>query len=581
MECLRKRDGWYYVVLPVPRDLWAKVGRRQIWRSLKTRKYDSAKCLARAWLFHFEKMKVLARCEMLTAEELEQIVVNFQLEYLDGLDRRKKRLQLTQYQERLIPDDVFRPSSEEEMYDIADMVNNDAESKARAAVLGGRGNVNPHFHHIMQVVESHHHLQLEPDERAALRVALLEACSTIDKISAEKTRAKVNTEFQLGVMADLRSRRKDPGIRLSELFRQFRESKAGKGKQELHASLVRDCNYIIRNFGDPFVKSITNEKARAFRYQLQTGHAYSGSKAGKGTKSQGKHRSTRTVEKRINFMSGVFEFGKEQCLVEINPFKGLAPKDTRQPSEKSREFTHQELQRLFDAVADRFDPTERPEMLFLPLFGAYMGTRPNEAAMLHLEDIKTSEDGIDYVELLDDAAKGKSVKRPSSIRKIPIPTILKDLGFLRYVEAQRSRGSARLYENLDVKTSGRVYDPLSPEFNSLVDECVSDDPLLRFYDLRSNFVNALEHPFTNAALEALDGGKPGVFAGLVGLEEFMDRAIHDLTGHAQTGTRNTVYRTAELKIKAKLIEYVEYNVDLSKIAAKLKAADWWRGGGGR
>jgi integrase len=509
---------------------------------------------------------------MLTPEELEQVVVNFQLEYLDGLDRRRKRLPLTEYQERLIPCDVFRPTTLEEAHDLAAMAHDEAELKEQAASLDGRGEFNPYFYRIMEIVENHHHLQLEPEERAALRVALLEACSVIDRVGAERSAGKASTDLQLRVMADLRARRKDPGIKLSELFRQYIESKEGQVKADTFASIKRDCKYVLRSVGDVGVKTITVEKARAIRDDLVNSHAYSGSKVGKSIKSVDKKRKPRTIAKRIIFLSGIFDFGKEGGLVDMNPFKRLHPKDTRQPSEKTREFTHAELQLLFDAVADRFDPITRPEMLFLPLFGPYMGTRPNEAAMLHLEDIK-SEDGIDYVELLNDAEKGKSVKQPSSTRKVPVPTILKDLGFLRYVDSQRRKGSTRLYDNLAVKTSGRVYDPLSPEFNGLVDECVSDDPLLRFYDLRKTFVNALEHKYAGAALEALDGNQPELFRGLSGFEEFIQRAMNDLTGHAQEGTRSIVYRKAELKIKSRLIEHVEYPVDLSKIRAKLAVWD--------
>lgn len=112
------------------------------------------------------------------------------------------------------------------------------------------------------------------------------------------------------------------------------------------------------------------------------------------------------------------------------------------------------------------------------------GMRLNEACQLHISDVAISE-GIYYLKLIDQDAEGnseKSLKSENSIRIVPIHQKVIDLGFIDFVEYQKSIGTTPfLFPELEPTNKKEHTNDFSKNvsraFSRLVDNLI--DPSLR------------------------------------------------------------------------------------------------------
>lgn len=101
-----------------------------------------------------------------------------------------------------------------------------------------------------------------------------------------------------------------------------------------------------------------------------------------------------------------------------------------------------------DSSADRFLPGEtliRDVHYWVPLVGLFGGERLEELLGLRPDDVMR-EDGVDLVSIgaIHDRIRAR-VKNPSSVRKVPVHSVLKELGFLDYARQMRDSGSRMLF----------------------------------------------------------------------------------------------------------------------------------------
>lgn len=129
-----------------------------------------------------------------------------------------------------------------------------------------------------------------------------------------------------------------------------------------------------------------------------------------------------------------------------NPASGLRPKKSMSAHESRDAFTDAELITTFGAaLLDEVNGARQrtkvreihAERLWVPLISLTMTLRVNEASQLHLGDI-VSSDGIECIQVAPDDATGRKVKNRTSIRTVPVPQVLVDLGFVDYVNARRA-----------------------------------------------------------------------------------------------------------------------------------------------
>jgi hypothetical protein len=133
-------------------------------------------------------------------------------------------------------------------------------------------------------------------------------------------------------------------------------------------------------------------------------------------------------------------------------------KQAANKQESRTAFTGEHISLMFesDRVIDflsssKIGPAEKAWKLFLPVLGATTGARLNELCSFLLADIG-EEDGIDYLDMNLDNDEKKSLKNKNAKRRIPIHPVIKQLGFLQYVEYMRSLHTR--------KTNGRLFPDL-------------------------------------------------------------------------------------------------------------------------
>lgn len=160
--------------------------------------------------------------------------------------------------------------------------------------------------------------------------------------------------------------------------------------------------------------------------------------------------SIKTINVTMQAISGMFEWGIEEGLIENNPAKNLSIKDNRQVIELRDAFTEQEVRKIFfsgDYLSSAF---KNPAYYWVPLIGLYTGMRLEEICQLHTQDIY-QEDEIWIIDInLDshDGVNDKILKSKNSIRKIPIHNDLVELGFIKYYESMKDN-SKRLFPLLN------------------------------------------------------------------------------------------------------------------------------------
>ncbi len=166
----------------------------------------------------------------------------------------------------------------------------------------------------------------------------------------------------------------------------------------------------------------------------------------------------KTVRKLLMALSAVFDFAREQTLIELNPVLGSTKRLTqsiKQRSGKDKEYQLDDLVKIFSSPI--FSKSYRPPVAeygeavyWIPLISYYTGARREEVSQLYVHDVKKVND-IYYLKL-EANDSDKSLKNKASARVVPIHDDLLSLGFLDYVKSLDS--SERLFPKLTIGSDG-------------------------------------------------------------------------------------------------------------------------------
>ena len=151
----------------------------------------------------------------------------------------------------------------------------------------------------------------------------------------------------------------------------------------------------------------------------------------------------------------------------------------------------------------------------------FMGLRPNEAAQMHLGDVKQTSQGTWYLEIIatadedDNDLKGtaKTLKTVSSRRNIPLHPELIAIGFLQFVQIRKMTSAGpRLFPDLKPDKYGNLASYALKRFrDSYLPKAFELEPRQSFYSFRHTWRDALRRidaqPATLQALGAWNQGK--------------------------------------------------------------------------
>ena len=198
----------------------------------------------------------------------------------------------------------------------------------------------------------------------------------------------------------------------------------------------------------------------------------------------------KTVNTTLETISGMFEWGIREGLLEKNPAKDLTLKDDRQNIDLRNAFTDEDIKNIFFSGSYNPDNFINPAYYWVPLIGLYTGMRLEEICQLHTEDI-IQEDGIWAFDIRTESSDGlndKILKTKNAVRRIPIHDSLIRLGLLDYIN-DISRKSIRLFPELKKTDKSPKYGKqVGKQFSLFLRKCGIDG--------KKSF-NSLRHTFSD------------------------------------------------------------------------------------
>lgn len=246
----------------------------------------------------------------------------------------------------------------------------------------------------------------------------------------------------------------------------------------------RTCAMFYGVSGEKPVGAITKADVLAFRSHLMA-----------------KGNVPATVDSRLNHLRSLFRFAVEHDIIGLDPAASVkAPPAARRAKEARLPFDAAALKAVFGSAI--YTKDERPNRgageaaYWLPLLALYTGARLNEIGQLRPKDVMQEVylDGEDrerqawVIRIVEDERDGLTLKNASSNRRVPIHQALIDLGFLRYVDAARDKGQARIFPDLKPDRYGVITGNWSKWFGlHLRQTCGVTDPRMTFHSFRHNF----------------------------------------------------------------------------------------------
>lgn len=579
MDCVTRRGKVYCAVISVPVDLQLSIGRKQIWRSLKTKNHSVARSQARKLLLAADQLFMQLRTKM-DSRLTNAIIAEFGLDLLQFND--EIRLGTLTAQPHYDKGNAADVEDVKTLYSAASKTAVgrsllEANAKLMSDRIQERIFTNtpeelPFVSGAYETFLNKHGIDLPPinsNDEKELMSAMAQTAKLVYIIEQERVRGiRDESDLQRSLItrwkADLPPK-KDTGIPVSELLDQYLVLWTKEYRKKPNANehsvyrKARDIENIkesmIEYFGkDIGIKEIDDDKASEWRDFHQADNQLTNS----------------SINKYLDHVAGAFRWAadRQRKYVEFNPFeKTQLPEGVKR--EKTREFSPEELKLYITMLADTYLP-EYPENIWIPLIILYDGMRNNEIAQLYIDDIQ-ERDGIPYFRIWSSDERNQRIKVGTSQRDLPIHSKLIELGFMEYVKKMRASGQEQLFPHCryNERTCRYYDDNLSARLNALVD-CISTDKKLRVYSLRANFKTAIDGKFADAAIDAMEGKASSL--DIAGLEKFVDRAFNDVMGHsAKGGTGDTTYRKVQLRLMQRIIEQAEYPIDISKLKSVLQS----------
>jgi integrase len=238
-----------------------------------------------------------------------------------------------------------------------------------------------------------------------------------------------------------------------------------------------------------------------------------------------------TQQQYLAALRDLLDLAGKKRLIPVNPAEGLKPikRDTIAAGEKRRPFTLEQIKQFFHSkyyseCADASLPFAHDKSgwrFWLPLICLFTGMRPNEAAQMHLDDLKCTKLGTWYLDIVatgdeDDSkpsGSAKTLKTATSRRKIPVHPELIKIGFLQFVQTRKkSASNPRMFPDLKPDKYGNHATYALKRFrDTYLPGAITMEPRQTFYSFRHSWRDALRRidaqPATLQALGAWSQGK--------------------------------------------------------------------------
>lgn len=209
----------------------------------------------------------------------------------------------------------------------------------------------------------------------------------------------------------------------------------------------------------------------------------------------GEGLSGNRINTKISYFTDLFEWAiKNKYYFQQNPFKDLRISNAKKDVEHYEAFIDTELKIIFDTFKYIY-MKKSPDYYFGPFISLFTGARLEEISSLSIENIK-QEANIYYFDITKKVAKNSN-----SIRKVPIPQFVIDMGFLDYVEDVKKAGYKQIFFYLTDGKNGYGKN-LSRRFTQYLEikQIALKTPLKVFHSFRGTFITYLTDMNVNPSL---------------------------------------------------------------------------------
>ncbi|EJW0781656.1 site-specific integrase [Escherichia coli] len=322
-----------------------------------------------------------------------------------------------------------------------------------------------------------------------LRLFWLSYSPSLSPATTEKPKAISTAILSPSLPENEYVNRKYYSVKMSELCEKYiRYKRGGKFTEKAENRVREGFSLLVEVMGDPKLVKVDRDYLREYesllrsiparrdlakiRYRINDIHEL----MVKARENGAPLMSDNTVRK---YMRVIFEALRwadgEGIFIKSPANQFFAPVENEKMDQDFKaDFTDEDLHAIFNrpwfkrGTVDRNSGGRfhhyRAFHYWLPLIGFFTGARINELCQLYLDDIKQDAAGFYFFEISNECVD-QSLKTINSRRKIPLhPTLIK-LGLIRYCEALKKAGHARLFPELPYHSVKGYGDKASDWFN--------------------------------------------------------------------------------------------------------------------
>lgn len=299
-------------------------------------------------------------------------------------------------------------------------------------------------------------------------------------------------ELALGVLGKLGGRRCPKretadhldSHRLDHLITMYLAEKEALVDPQTYMAMVYSYQLALHHLGNIELKQINRAICRSYREALKLTPKYLLRDDGSPTQS-GTPLSDKSVNKHLQYLSGLLRWGVREELVAGNPAEGLSIRKRQRDWDERSAYDEMQLQALLGCLW--MDET-RVERRWVPLIALYSGMRLEEICQLRACDLIES-DGVFCFRVTSDAG---TLKSASAERLVPVHPQLLALGLPQLVQASATSPDNRLWPALTLNRLGRYSNGIGKWFGRYKRQRGFADSRYCFHSLRHTFINRMK-----------------------------------------------------------------------------------------
>lgn len=251
------------------------------------------------------------------------------------------------------------------------------------------------------------------------------------------------------------------GPSLSEALAAWKEGSGVRGSRKPRELTAMEAASAVKRFtelhGDIRIGEITKKRVQEFATSIAALPARLPKKLAKlalpellrEDLSKFPPRAPGTINKAFQLLSAIVEDARKRSELEeatswLNHFPSARVEEDDEDRERDP-FDGADLKRIFieapvHGLGERQHGGQGEAQYWLPLLALFTGARLSELGQLRVCDVQTDGGSVAFLDI--GTSGGRTVKTRASIRKVPLHTELRLMGFLAYVERVKASAGA-------------------------------------------------------------------------------------------------------------------------------------------